>query len=44
MDPRSERFTFRVSGTEHTVESDGNASLVDVLRNTGGQEAMNAPR
>lgn len=34
MDLRSERFIFRVNGTEHTIESDGNASLVDVLRST----------
>jgi nicotinate dehydrogenase subunit A len=29
-----ERFTFRVNGTEHTLETDGRTPLLDVLRNT----------
>ena len=33
---KSERFTFRVNGTEHTLEADGKTPLLDVLRNTLG--------
>ena len=32
----AERFTFRVNGTEHTLEADGRTLLLDVLRNTLG--------
>jgi nicotinate dehydrogenase subunit A len=33
---KAERFTFRVNGTEHTLEADGKTPLLDVLRNTLG--------
>jgi nicotinate dehydrogenase subunit A len=33
---QAERFTFRVNGTEHTLEADGKTPLLDVLRNTLG--------
>ena len=33
---KTERFTFRVNGTEHTLEADGKTLLLDVLRNTLG--------
>ena len=33
---KAERFSFRVNGTEHTLDADGNTSLLDVLRNTLG--------
>jgi nicotinate dehydrogenase subunit A len=33
---KPERFTFRVNGTEHTLEVDGKTLLLDVLRNTLG--------
>lgn len=33
---KAERFSFRVNGTEHTLEADGKTPLLDVLRNTLG--------
>jgi nicotinate dehydrogenase subunit A len=36
MDPRPERHTLRVNGTEHSLEADGSTPLIDVLRNTLG--------
>ena len=33
---KTERFTFRVNGAEHTLEADGKTLLLDVLRNTLG--------
>jgi len=33
---KAERFTFRVNGTEHSLEVDGKTPLLDVLRNTLG--------
>src|SRR3989454_1028141 len=31
---KAERFTFRVNGTEHTLDADATTPLLDVLRNT----------
>ncbi|HEV3240158.1 MAG TPA: (2Fe-2S)-binding protein [Casimicrobiaceae bacterium] len=31
---KSERFTFRLNGSEHTLDADGETALLDALRNT----------